>query len=178
MLVEEPLPGSPPRPVPAGHSRDMFGCCTISIKAHELRFVYRDMIDRQSGQGDEKTKPAPRTTTHPVSLCRAPRNTHNQVSCGHFWNSTTGQLPFWKSDPPETTCHVSNVELKDRVHTYYLNGPRAQMGFCRNIWPEPTALPFAIGPVGSLAPGLHSVNANLLLGRREKTTRLDLSETW
>lgn len=56
MLVEKPLPGSPPRPVPAAIGRDIFGAAPSASKRKRPWFVYRGMIDRQSGQGEETSQ--------------------------------------------------------------------------------------------------------------------------
>lgn len=55
MLVEEPLPGSPPRPVPTA-----IGVTDLVLHPQHQSarpwFVYRGMIDRQSGQGEETSR--------------------------------------------------------------------------------------------------------------------------
>lgn len=69
MLVEEPLPGSPPTPEPAA----IRVTCLVLHPQHQSArpwFVYRGMIARQSGQGDEPS-PAQYTTPSPVApRCR------------------------------------------------------------------------------------------------------------
>lgn len=101
MLVEEPLPGSPSRPVPAA-----IGVTDLVLHPQHQSarpwFVYRGMIDRQSGQGEETGQ---RREPRYSALCIAHR-TLRTMRLRRVRPSSTGQLPFWKSGPPETTCHV------------------------------------------------------------------------
>lgn len=83
MLVEKPLPGSPPRPVPAAIGRDIFGAAPSASKRKRPWFVYRGMIDRQSGQGEETSqRREPRCIVYRAS-CIAHRTLRNDEAwCG------------------------------------------------------------------------------------------------
>lgn len=121
-----------------GHSRDMFGAAPSASKRTTL--VCLSWHDRPSVRTGRRAQPR---AIHDAIACRASLPSY-----------TTRDLCFWQSGPPETAVHVPEDKGaglgRPGIPTDTARmGPRwAQMGICRDICPEPTTLPFAIGRWG------------------------------
>lgn len=188
MPALEPYPGTqaadacrgalarvPFTPGAGGHWRDGFGAAPSASKRTTLVCLsWHDRPSVRTGRGD---RPAPRTTVQCI-VYRASHTTHNEASKGVAFfqqdNCLSGSLVRLK----RPVMFQSRVERPSTLTgTAWMDRTVGAIGIYPNICPEPTTLPFAIGPQGSSPQGC-TMPMPICCSDGRKTTRLDLSETW